>query len=336
MDSPSDIRISVIVPVFKVEKYLPRCLDSLIEQDFENYEIIAVDDGSPDNCGAILDEYKRRHPDLIQVIHKRNGGLSDARNTGIMAAKGLYLSFVDSDDFVTPAFLGNFWQAVETHNADLVISPFVYDYQDGQTRSSNLPQLATNTPLDAVKLKALLCITQVYAWNKLYHRKFFMEMGIRFPVGSLFEDLYVTPRVLLQAKTIVYLDKPSYHYTIRGDSIMGSGKNADQVFGILASLRDYFSGMGAASGYEAELEYLHVSHLLVGRYVYGWPDVRYLGAALQILKDEYPGWIRNPYLTSQLEPEAVGLLRTLANWGIFPALARKYTNYYLKKLLPPQ
>lgn len=329
------LKISVIVPVYKVEPYIVRCIDSLLNQDFDAYQIIAVDDGSPDGCGVILDRYQANHPERMAVIHKTNGGLSDARNAGLNVARGNYIAFVDSDDFVTRDYLSNFWHAVQEFEADLVIGAFSYDYSSGRSRQSTHHDLPVDSPMSLASRRDLICKTPTFAWNKLYHRKFFFDLGFRFPKGTLFEDLSLVPRVILNADRVVLRSSPTYHYILRSDSIMGSGRGAEQVIGVLQGVRDYYRQQGRFEAFRDELEYIHIAHLLIGRYVFGWPAKDYLYAAARIVSEEFPGWINNRYLGELHPPEVHHALKALVRWGPGPARMFKLGKYYLEKLKSP-
>lgn len=210
--------ISVIVPVYKVEDYLARCVDSLLAQTYENLEIILVDDGSPDRCGAICDDYAARDV-RIRVVHKPNGGLSSARNAGIDIARGAYLGFVDSDD----------WVDVHTYEwmMDMALSEDVklvcagrWDYSSwtGEKTKGLCP--AKREVISGTELtKRIFRWDNVdsAAWDKLYHRSLFEEL--RYPLGVVSEDLPVTYRTALKAGRVGMLDKPVYYYFHRDGSI---------------------------------------------------------------------------------------------------------------------
>lgn len=154
--------ISVIVPVYKVEKYLQKCIDSILNQTYENLEIILVDDGSPDNCPRICDEYARRDG-RVRVIHKQNGGLSDARNAGLKVFCGEYLMFVDSDDWIEPNYVEAMFAVATRHDLDLVISGVTYTYENEDRKNECAP--AGNDVVELVSNSLM-----GYAWNKLYRR----------------------------------------------------------------------------------------------------------------------------------------------------------------------
>ncbi len=212
-------KISVIVPIYNVEEYLPRCIDSILAQTFTDFELWLVDDGSPDKCGEICDAYAKKDS-RIRVIHKENGGLSDARNAALDKITGEYISFIDSDDWVSPNFLENMLISMERHNAELVICNFVAAYEDGKKEIMYQP--ATSEMV--LSGDAVFCeVLQPSACNKMYKAEIFNS--IRYPKGRLYEDAYVYPDVLSQVKTLVLTGQDDYFYFKRSDSIMRSSYN---------------------------------------------------------------------------------------------------------------
>ena len=210
-------KVSVIVPIYNVEAYLPRCLDSLRCQTLSDIEIILVDDGSPDRCGEIADRYAREDG-RFRVIHQANAGIAAARNRGIELAQATYLMFVDSDDWVEPDFCRIPFEAAEGHGADLVM---FRNWRDGFSRKSTICISVPEGVIpkkDAMKL--LYCGIGESAWNKLYHRKLFDE--IRYPEGYVYEDVGTTYIVVHKAERIWSTNIALYHYCFRADSIVGS------------------------------------------------------------------------------------------------------------------
>ena len=207
--------ISIIVPVYNVEKYIHECVDSIINQTYKNIEIILVDDGSPDNCGKICDEYAEKDS-RIKVIHKENGGLSEARNHGINAAIGEWLMFVDSDDWLHYYTVEKLYAAVKKYG----VSVSVCNYEE---TSGENPCVDTNinaelwTPKDLYLKKH---VQATIACGKLYHKNCFAE--IRYPVGKIHEDEYVTYRILFAQEKIAFVDQPYYAYFINPDGITKS------------------------------------------------------------------------------------------------------------------
>lgn len=226
--------ISIIVPVYKVEQYLKRCVDSILAQTYLNYELILVDDGSPDRCGIICDEYVRLDK-RIRVIHKQNGGLSDARNIGLSMASGEYIAFVDSDDWIATNYLETMLAALKTSHSDIcecevlrIIGnekgdALVYDdYEVYETEQA---------------LEYLICdnVFHQHVWNKLYKRSCIAD--ILFTVGKINEDEFWTYQVFGNAKKIVKINKALYYYFQRPESIMGVGYNLKRLDALEAKQR---------------------------------------------------------------------------------------------------
>ncbi len=210
--------ISVIVPIYKVEAYLCRCVDSLLAQTYDNLEIILVDDGSPDGCGRICDAYAEQDP-RVRVIHKENGGLSSARNAGIDVAKGTYLGFVDSDDWLDPhAYEWMMEMALEEQL--MLVCAGRYDYSSHREEAKKgLCPVSREVISGEELVKRIFLWDNVdsAAWDKLYHRSLFRQ--IRYPLGVVSEDLPVTYRIALDAGRVGMLDRPVYYYFHREGSI---------------------------------------------------------------------------------------------------------------------
>ena len=211
--------ISIIIPVYKVEKYLEKCIQSVINQTYENLQIILVDDGSPDNCGKICDEYAKKDH-RIEVIHKSNGGLSDARNKGLEIAKGEYIGFVDSDDYIEADMYEVLYNLLKQYNADVSICNF-YTVSQGKIAIKNAENgIKEYNRIEILKEVLLDNNIQSYAWNKLYKKELFDE--IKYPVGKKYEDIGTTFYLLEKCNKVVVTGKPEYYYINRQDSIVNN------------------------------------------------------------------------------------------------------------------
>lgn len=200
-------KLSVIVPVYNVEPYLRRCIDSIVNQTYNNLEIILIDDGSPDNCGRICDEYANKDS-RISVIHQKNGGLSVARNSGMDVATGDYIAFVDSDDYIASDMYKSMISILENNNLDIVCCGdyrVVGDKVYGNEGSGALKIFSQ----DEIIYKALLDY-QVAAWNKVY--KYDVTKDIRFPVGRKFEDTATSYLFFSKSKKVGVIDRAYYYY----------------------------------------------------------------------------------------------------------------------------
>ena len=211
--------ISIIIPVYKVEKYLEKCIESVLKQTYTNLQIILVDDGSPDNCGKICDEYAKKDP-RIEVIHKVNGGLSDARNVGIAKAKGKYIGFVDSDDYIKEDMYEILINLIKEYDADVSICN-LYDVIDGKEYIRNNENgIQEYSRLEILKEVLLDENIQSYAWNKLYKKELFDE--IKYPIGKKYEDIGTTFYVFEKCNKIVVTSEPEYYYLKRSDSLVNN------------------------------------------------------------------------------------------------------------------
>ena len=212
--------ISVIVPVYKVEPYLDRCVQSIIDQTYSNLEIILVDDGSPDNCPAMCDAWAEKGP-RIKVIHKDNGGLSDARNAGMEVASGELIGFIDSDDWIEPNMYQLLYDNMQRNNADISVCGVEMNWE------GNLPPhmltckgncvLSTEDAMRAIIEESWL---KQPVWYKLY--KTDQIKNIPFAVGKYHEDVFWSYQAIAKARRISVCDTPCYHYIQRGNSIMGT------------------------------------------------------------------------------------------------------------------
>lgn len=225
--------VSVIVPIYKVEPYLRRCIDSVLAQSYTNYELILVDDGSPDNCGIICDEYAEKHPQ-IKVIHQDNQGLSAARNNAVPKSKGEYITFIDSDDFVTKDYLQYLVSLVQKYDAQISAGSFVYQYDNRELKQ---PKEETETafflPEEALEKMNYAKGVGLTAWGKLYKRS--LIEANPYPVGKLFEDIATTYKIVGESTGVAYGNKQIYFWLQRSNSIMRSSFNAKQLDGIEAA-----------------------------------------------------------------------------------------------------
>jgi len=229
--------ISVVVPIYNVEQYLEKCINSIRNQTYKNLEIILVNDGSTDNCGTICDQYASIDS-RIKVIHKKNGGLSDARNKGIDIAKGDFLAFIDSDDTVMSEMMEKLYKRIETDQSDMAFCGYLRINQDGIiVESVTLPDM-TLSGFDALKTSyANKGVLYTVAWNKLYKRKLFET--IRYPLGKYHEDEFTTYRVIDQCETISIINDALYLYVQRENSITGEAFSVRRLDGIEASYERY-------------------------------------------------------------------------------------------------
>lgn len=286
------VKLSVIVPVYNVDKYLTRCLNTLVNQSLDDYEIILVNDGSSDNSLSICEKYQSEYGDKIKLFSKDNGGLSDARNYGIARSSGKYLAFIDSDDWIDLRMLEVMYEKAIFTNADIVVCDMEYHYDNGKVSFSS------GGVFDVVNVKDNLDIMMINnsACNKIYRSSLFSNN--RFPVGLWYEDMAVVPIMILNSDVIAKVDEPFYKYYQRSGSIMHS--STDKIFDIykvIDIIRDY-----AISNYQGirrkellmNIEQLYIIHGLdintLQIRTFDHDRVEYLKKNMSFMNDRVPKW----------------------------------------------
>lgn len=282
------VKYSIIVPVYNVEKYLDKCLNSLVNQKNDNYEIIIVNDGSTDNSQNIINEYKKKYPKLIKTLKKENGGLSSARNYGIDNSNGEYLLFVDSDDYVSDNYLNAIDNYVKNNTLDILVFNF-------NAVNDNLIE-NKNTYFNNIKDEQQKFLTgNPSACNKLIKKEIFIKNNIKFMENVYYEDLATIPSIVFYTSNICFINDYLYYYVIRDDSITNKKKfnsKMDNIFEVL----DYNYKL-LINNFKNEVEYLYIEHLL--RYA----SLRYLeykkfdqiDKINNIIKEKFPKWYKNKY-----------------------------------------
>lgn len=223
------MKLSIIVPVYKVRRYLQRCIESILQQTYTDYELILVDDGSPDSCGAICDRYAQEC-DKVKVIHKKNGGLSSARNAGIAVAQGEYITFVDGDDTVASGtYYYNMRILLSNPDIDILEYPIIEHYESPRSKviSFNPEKISGNDNIfpDWIRRHGY---EHCFACNKIYRADMFMF--VRYPEGEVFEDTYVTPMLYGSCENIYYSDCGFYYYYDNEESISNSYSFKSQFY----------------------------------------------------------------------------------------------------------
>ena len=222
-------KISIIVPVYKVEPYIHKCVDSILGQTFTDFELILVDDGSPDNCGKICDEYAQKDS-RIKVIHKENGGLSDARNAGIDIAKGEYIGFVDSDDWIEPDMYKLLYEMCIENNCEIASCTSTIHYKNKTVTNGTHP-LIIHDKNQAMRAMLEGELYDEVVWTKLIKRSLLKE--IRFTVGIVYEDTAFTYKVIHESQRVCCIGAPKYNYIKRDDSVMDRAIKNVKIDGVL-------------------------------------------------------------------------------------------------------
>lgn len=241
--------VSIIIPVYKAEEYLDRCVESVVQQTYRNIEVILVDDESPDSCPQKCDAWRAKDP-RIKVVHKNNAGPGYARNSGLDIAEGEYVTFVDSDDYLAPDAIAIMVDRIEKDRSDLVIAQCVKVYSDGR-KDTPVYHWISNEIIDqdaAMRMMGASQALPVYIWGKLYKRSIFREL--RFGSLSCAEDVYVLPAIIEQCNTVSMEKSVLYYYFQRDTSIVHTRKLAQTIDSIFAALyvsrflfdREYIEG----------------------------------------------------------------------------------------------
>ena len=286
--------ISVIVPVYNVEKYLKKCLSSIMKQTFKNFEVIIVNDGSPDNSQDIIDSFKKRYPKKIKAFKKENGGLSSARNYGLEKASGDYVVFLDSDDWFEPDYLEKMYNIAIRDDLDIVVCDTIKDYSNNRQivlRSNlgyshdNIKNYIISYPMAALRLVKRSLYTKEYLFTE----------------NILYEDLCLYPTFINVTDKIGFLSIPLYHYLQRDDSIMHQKTFSDKLFDIIKVLDNIYNSFKKHNNldkYHEEVEYLYITHLLRSttlRFLEYENGEEKLKIVNEIMDERFPNWKHNKY-----------------------------------------
>lgn len=308
------MRFTVIVPVYNVADYLPACMEALVVQRCEDWELILVDDGSTDGwCPALCDRYAAEYPALVRVIHQSNGGLGAARNTGIAAARGDYLLFVDSDDTLEPQTLARLSEEIDKTHADLYGFHYCYVSDAGEQPGEPRFSAATEQPTTLAEEPALL-LDSPSACFRLWKRELFADGRIRFPGRVWYEDLCTTPKALLRARSIVQLSDSFYRYLLRPGSIMRNDnlRRNLEILDALETVRQFYEQEQVLEQYRPWLCVLAVDSVLAAarRVLMADPGAPFLPRFLEYVRQHYPDYRKNALLP-RLGRKKLILLRLL-------------------------
>lgn len=268
--------ISIIVPIYKVEQYLCKCVDSILNQTYSNLEIWLVDDGSPDNCGKICDEYALCDS-RIRVFHKENGGLADARNVAIDVATGEWIVCIDSDDYVDHDYIETLFNLVSEYNCKVGVSSY-RSFMEGFSADSDQPSDIIENCIDRYEAISLIFnqeVMETSAWGKIYHRTLF-ETGIRYPKGWIYEDLPTTYLLFLNSDKVAYTNRRTYNYLIRKNSLEGqpfNPKKFESALNILNSIQSHFLDLKHVESAVRTRLFSFVLHILL-EMPFDYPDSR--------------------------------------------------------------
>ncbi len=247
-------KVSVIVPIYNVEKYLEKCINSLLSQTLEDIQIILVNDGSKDNSGNIAKEYGKNNKGRVIYVEKENGGLSDARNYGLKYATGDFIAFLDSDDYIEKNAYEEMYNKAIEENADYVECDFIWEFPN---------KIRVDKQYPYKNKKEMLSFVRVVAWNKLIKRQLIIDNNLEFPKGLRYEDVEFTYKLIPFINKFAYVDKPFIHYVQREGSIANvQNERTADIFTVLDNVIEFYKKNNIYEEYRNELEYNYARYLL--------------------------------------------------------------------------
>lgn len=264
----NECKLSIIVPVYGVEKYIDKCLNSLVKQSLKEIEIIVVNDGTKDNSQKIIDKYVKKYPDKIKSYIKENGGQGSARNYGLKKATGEYIGYVDSDDFVEKDMYKKLYNKAKENNYDIVVCGNYNVSEDYQNKNIDTFINNYNTDLENI------FFGKMAVWNKIYKRDILIKNKLEFKEKVWYEDLAFTLKAIMNSNTFAFIDEPLYDYLIREGSTMNNS-NVQRNLEILDAFNDilYYIKHNKKEEYFSKIEFLAIDHI-------------YISAIVRVLKAE--------------------------------------------------
>lgn len=288
--------VSIIVPIYNVEQYLEKCIDSILSQTYKNIEVILVNDGSKDRSGMIAKNYAEKDP-RIKYIEQENQGQGKARNVGIENAKGKYVAFVDSDDTIDKKMIERMIEKLTDENLDIVFCDYIRKDDQGNELERYVHPQDELTVYEPEKQKEVILVDPV-PWNKIFKKELFDT--IKFPSQVWYEDLRTIPKLIVKAKRIGIIKEPLYYYLQRSGSTMSSKNLSRQEESLhaLDDLLDYFKANHLYKTYEKELEFLCIAHV----YVFGINRLARIPKSKEMIRkfknytnEHFPDFHSNPY-----------------------------------------
>ena len=287
-------KVSIIVPVYNVERYIVRSMDSLVNQTLKDIEIIVVNDGSTDNSKKLIEIYQEKYPNKIKLVDKKNGGLSDARNYGIPYATGEYIAFLDSDDYVELDTYEKMYNKAKEDDSDLVECDFIWEYPD--RKKVDTGKIYNNK-------KEMLTYARVVAWNKLIKRNLIEEHKMEFPKGLRYEDVEFFYKMVPYYNKVSFVKEPLIHYIQRSSSISNTqNERTKEIFTVLDNVITYYTENNFYDEYKEELEYVYTRFLLCSSLLrmvkINDKDIRknMIKTTWENLNTKFPNWKNNEIL----------------------------------------
>ena len=304
-------KVSVIVPVYNVEKYITRCLTSLVNQTIDDLEIILVNDGSTDNSEKLIKQFKKDYKNIIYV-KKENGGLSSARNFGLIYATGEYIAFLDSDDYVDKSIYQKMYEKAKATNSDYVECDFIWKYPDNEK---------IDVGFRYKDKKEMFEKARVVAWNKLIKREIIINNKLEFPVGLYYEDVEFFYKLLPYINNFSFVEEPLIYYVQRGNSIVNKqDARTKQIFKVLDNVINYYKKIGLYNEYETQIEYTYARILLCSslKRMLQIPDKvtrsLLLTETWQNLNIKFPNWKKNKLLKKNNTVNGI-FMKTMNNFS---------------------
>lgn len=297
-----DIKVSMIIPVFNVERYLRRCLESIAYQTFRSFEAIVVNDGSTDGSQRIIDEFVQEYPSLFRCICIANNGVANARNVGLQYAGGEYIAFIDSDDYADPHMLEFLYSKAMEENSEIVIGGYIRESK--HRKNKILPNRNQLFPASVAENREVLCGITPYIWNKLFKRSMIMRHKIMFPQLQIFEDMVFTYQCILVANRISAVDFPIYHYIV-GSCVSVSSDYSEKMFDIfpaLDMLKTFYQANGDYGITEAYLTFIALKHIFLRletpvKSGLKQSQLDFLSQSFVFLNSTFPKWKENVRLS---------------------------------------
>lgn len=299
--------VSVIVPFYNVENYIEKCLETLVNQNLEDIEIILVNDGSKDRSKIIVDKFLKQYPEKIVYLEKENGGLSDARNYAIPHAKGEYIAFLDSDDYVEKTMYKDMYELAKKENSDMVECDFYWEYPDKNKRKEDKGVIYNGK-------KEMLEKVRVVAWNKLIKKEILEKSGVLFPKGLRYEDVEFTYKLVPYLDKVSFLKKPCIHYIQREGSISNNQNERNkEIFQVLDNVIKFYKENNLYDEYKDELEYVYVRYAFCSSLlrIVKIKDENIQSELLELtwrkVNETFPNWKQNTVLKSKKDLKSIYL-----------------------------
>ena len=299
--------VSVIVPFYNVENYIEKCLETLVNQNLEDIEIILVNDGSKDRSKIIVDKFLKQYPEKIVYLEKENGGLSDARNYAIPHAKGEYIAFLDSDDYVEKTMYKDMYELAKKENSDMVECDFYWEYPDKNKRKEDKGVIYNGK-------KEMLEKVRVVAWNKLIKKEILEKSRVLFPKGLRYEDVEFTYKLVPYLDRVSFLKKPCIHYIQREGSISNNQNERNkEIFQVLDNVIKFYKENNLYDEYKDELEYVYVRYAFCSSLlrIVKIKDENIQSELLELtwrkVNETFPNWKQNTVLKSKKDLKSIYL-----------------------------